>query len=275
MTPPPRLSTVPIVMNREVVPGRFLLACDAPDLAASTRPGQFVMVSFPGLLDPLLPRPFAVFSAGGKRVEILYRRVGKGTGLLSRLRAGERIRIFGPLGNGFPLETRRGSRTLVIAGGMGIASLHLLLLRLLHARAEGPLLLYGERRTEHLIPLAELEERGLAIELALEDGKIGKQGTVVDLLKAVLEEGRAGTSSTAFVCGPPGMMREVAPRLKEAGIRGYFSLEAHMACGYGLCQGCAVPAGRGGPPGEEALGFKKVCTDGPVFAADEICWEAL
>jgi dihydroorotate dehydrogenase electron transfer subunit len=247
---------------------------EAPRLAAEAQPGQFVMLSVPATHDPLLPRPFAVFKVQGQGVEILYRRVGKGTGLLSGMKPGDLLRVLGPLGNGFALPASSVS-SIVVAGGIGIASVHFLLLDLLKRRTAPTTLLYGARSREEIVPLESLEKEGLLIRIATEDGRRGVQGTVMELLPSALprQEDLASAAVASFACGPLGMLRALAARMEGFGMRAQFSMESRMACGYGVCQGCVLPFK--GEQDPKQIEYRKVCTEGPVFDAEEICWEAL
>jgi dihydroorotate dehydrogenase electron transfer subunit len=87
---------------------------------------------------------------------------------------------------------------------------------------------------------------------------------VTDLLEAALAE--AGPLRV-YACGPTPMMRRCADLASARGAPACASLENHMACGFGVCLGCAVPV-RGG-------GFALVCRDGPVFATGDVVWEGL
>jgi dihydroorotate dehydrogenase electron transfer subunit len=250
------------------------MAFEAPRLAAEAEPGQFLMLSIPPTHDPLLPRPFAVFNVEGRCVEILYRRVGKGTGLLSGMRTGDLLRVLGPLGNGFALPDP-SVESIVLAGGIGIASVHFLLVHLLRRQTAPTTLLYGARSHEEIVPLEFLDKEGLLLRIATEDGQQGVKGTVIDLLSTTLAP--TGNPPTAtmesFVCGPPAMLRAVAGRMKGLGMRAQFSMESRMACGYGVCQGCVIPFKGDHDP--KQIKYRKVCTEGPVFLAEEICWEAI
>lgn len=265
---------IPVLSNQELVPGIFRMAFEAPRLAAEARPGQFVMLSIPHTHDPLLPRPLAVFNVEGQRVGILYRRVGKGTGRLSEMRTGDLLRVLGPLGNGFALPDPSVT-SIVVAGGIGFASIHFLLMDLLRRQTAPTTLLYGARSNEDIVPLESLEKGGLLIRIATEDGQRGIKGTVIDLLSTALPrtESLPTAAIESFVCGPMAMLRAVAEKMKGLGMRAQFSMESRMACGYGVCQGCVLPfKGDDDPP---RVKYRKVCTEGPVFAAEEICWEAV
>jgi len=227
-------------------------------------PGQFVMLS-PGALaavprtDPLLPRPMAVYRGAGERIEILYRRSGRGTALLAEARAGERVGLVGPLGRPFALPAP-GERALLVGGGTGIASLY----GLAAALGGGATVLLGARSAVDLMGREDFEALGAALAIATEDGSAGLRGLVTELLERELAR---GGPARVYACGPTPMMRRCAELAAGAGAAAIVSLENHMACGYGVCLGCAVPVRAGG--------YALVCRDGPVFAASDVAWEGL
>jgi dihydroorotate dehydrogenase electron transfer subunit len=233
-------------------------------------PGQFVMLS-PGArgdaerFDPLLPRPMAVYRAtasGADRsaLEILYKATGRGTRLLAGARAGERVRVVGPLGASFSLP-EPGERALLVGGGTGIASLYELAAR---ARERVPVVvLLGARSAADLMGRADFESLGVELRVASEDGSAGRRGLVTELLEAALGEPGAGRD-LVYACGPTAMMRRAAELAAARGRRCIVSLENRMACGFGVCLGCAVPRAQGG--------FALVCRDGPVLDAASVSW---
>jgi dihydroorotate dehydrogenase electron transfer subunit len=234
------------------------------------------MISLPHCLDPLLPRPFAAFDWDDGQLEILYRRVGKGTSLLSHVRIGSILQVLGPLGRGYRLQETQGSPALVFAGGIGFASVHFLLKqRLLNGQAAT--LLYGTRASSELYPLeTSLPEHPLLkVHLATEDGAKGFRGNVHDLFLDLRarEPGFTGSYRVAFGCGPVPMMRVFSRTLQSEGVPAEISLETHMACGYGVCQGCVIQTQRS--PEKYATRYRKVCVDGPVFSHDEVDWETI
>jgi dihydroorotate dehydrogenase electron transfer subunit len=254
----------------------FRLSLDARAIPDSVQPGQFFMISFPGVFDPLLPRPFAAFDREGERLDLLYRKVGKGTGILAELRTPATLQVFGPLGRGYRTEAAAGTGILIFAGGIGFASVYLLLKDLL-SREYPVTLLYGTRFADQLYPLEE-ELRAhpcLELHLATEDGGEGVQGNVHELYLSLRENepGFADKHQLAFGCGPLPMLKAFAGTLQALGLPSQVSLEANMACGYGVCQGCAVSAGRSREAA--AGGYRKVCADGPVFSTEELDWDAL
>ena len=236
-------------------------------------PGQFVMLS-PGprtaapRSDPLLPRPMAVYRTRDARgadraaeVEILYRRSGRGTALLAEAVPGQRVAVVGPLGRGFAAP-EPGERALLVAGGTGIASVYELAARLAGTNAVGVLL--GARTSGELMGLEDFTALGVELRVATEDGSRGARGLVTELLEAALDE---PGPACIYACGPTPMMRRCAEIAAARGRPCIASLENQMACGFGVCLGCAVPLAAGG--------FALLCRDGPMFAADAVAWEAL
>jgi dihydroorotate dehydrogenase electron transfer subunit len=229
-------------------------------------PGQFVMLS-PGArggaerADPLLPRPMAIYRVRGEaprcEVEILYKVTGRGTALLRDTSPGDRVRVVGPLGRGFPAPPP-GSVGLLVGGGTGIASLYELAARE-SGRARLAVLL-GARSASDLMGHADFAELSVELEIATEDGSSGRRGLVTELLERRL----GSVDVTVYACGPTPMMRRAAELSTARGARCLVSLENHMACGFGVCLGCAVPRREGG--------YGLVCRDGPVFESDAVDW---
>jgi dihydroorotate dehydrogenase electron transfer subunit len=217
------------------------------------RPGQFAMLGLDphGLRhDPLLPRPMALYRGRGERLEFRFKPVGRGTRLLGALAPGAELGVVGPLGNGFePAD----ARAILVGGGTGIASLY----ELAANAPAGLRVLLGGRTRDDILGLDDFAALPIALEIATEDGSLGARGLVTERLAP-----RAG--DTVYACGPTPMMRRCAELAAASGARCLASLESHMACGYGVCLGCAVPT---------RDRFRYVCTHGPVFDAATLVWE--
>jgi dihydroorotate dehydrogenase electron transfer subunit len=250
-------------------------------------PGQFLMLS-PGIrgrverYDPLLPRPMAIFRSRrigeaaevqvlykvvGRgtsllaEVQVLYKVVGRGTSLLADARPGEEVRLVGPLGRGFP-EPARGERVILVGGGTGIASLFELALRS-SKRARISVLL-GARTAADLMGRADFESLDANLQVATDDGSDGAEGLVTELLERVIAR---EAPARVYACGPTPMMRRAAEIAGAAGLPCLVSLENRMACGFGICLGCAVP--------RSDEGYHLVCRDGPVFESGDLSWEGV
>ncbi len=118
--------TVQIVSNERDTDSYFRLVVRAPQIAPLIQPGQFAHVRVLPLKDALLRRPFSIFQVEGDTFSILYKTVGKGTEVLSRMQAGGELSVIAPLGHGFTVPKRGGDTPLLVAGGYGMAALYLL-----------------------------------------------------------------------------------------------------------------------------------------------------
>ena len=240
-------------------------------------PGQFLMLGAGAEAgvprwDPLLPRPMAVFrelgphAAAGKetderQVELLYRVVGRGTTLLAEAVPGQLISVVGPLGRGFPVETGVGLAILV-GGGTGIASLYELAKALVRS-GRAVLVILGARSKPDLLARSDFAALDLELLCTTEDGSDGICGRVTDPLAERLAQ--VDGTATVFAVGPSPMMKACAALAANHSVACFVSLENPMACGFGVCLGCAAPRADGG--------FALVCREGPVFHAAEIDWE--
>ena len=239
-----------------------------PDIAAVSQPGQFVMLGV-GLGAPgawLLPRPFSVGWTGpGGEVGILLRTYGEGTRALSRLEVGQEALLLGPLGRPFeteadPVAAAAGPGVECIAGGVGLAPFIFLAAR---EAAEGRRvrLVYGERDAGAVFDpelIARLTDH--EPELFTEDGSAGRRGLVTAGLDPASRARLLG-------CGPTPLLRALAAFAREHGRDLQVSVEEHMGCGIGTCQGCVVRSADGR--------WVKACIDGSVFPADELDWAAM
>lgn len=242
-----------------------LLRLDAPAVAAEARPGQFLMVRVSDGPDPLLRRPLSLHAREGGAVEIFFQIAGRGTALLARRKEGETLDILGPLGLGFDFAAEaRGRRAVLVGGGRGIAPL-LFLGRELRAKGAAVKVLYGGKSAGDL-PLRErFAGDGFEIACATDDGSFGHAGFVTGLLE---EEIARRPPDALYVCGPEAMMRAAAGLARAGRIPAQISLESQMGCGFGACWGCVKRIARG-----DGGRWRKICEDGPVFAAEEIVWE--
>ncbi len=228
-------------------------------------PGQFVMLSCQSSGDPFLKRPFSLYRETDSetdgcisRLHFLIKAVGKGTNMLKELKPSASLEMIGPLGNGFRAP-EPGRRAVLVGGGIGIPPLV--------ALGVSPLLqnvpittCIGGRSKEDLLALDILESFSEELILSTDDGSMGHRGLVTKQLVEVID--RSKEPLAIYACGPDGMLRAVGRVALEREIPCQLSLEAHMACGYGVCLGCVVPSAEGS--------YVRVCRDGPVFEARDL-----
>jgi len=252
---------------------RLRLSC--PDLAATSQPGQFFMVRLPGRTDPLLGRPFALYDTvvdgAGKLIglEIVHLVVGRVTTLLSGLKPGDMVEIWGPLGTRFPEVPERVKRVTLVAGGIGQTPFLAYTRELTGQRGFGGAaprrvadrveLVYGARRQELLAGLDAFVEAGAQVLPCTEDGSIGLKGRVTDGLDS------GEKPEWIVACGPEPMLHAVARWARERDVPCQVSLETPMACGLGICFSCVVKVASS----EQASGwdYQRVCVEGPTFDA--------
>jgi dihydroorotate dehydrogenase electron transfer subunit len=250
------------------------------DLLSGAGPGQFLMLRctdlvrgahepFSGAMladDPLLPRAMSYHrireGVEGSEFSILYDVVGRGTAWLARREPGDLVYAWGPLGRGYSLRDS-GQNLLLVGGGIGIAPL-LWLADEAVAKGKSVVLLDGAGDSAGIFP-ADLVPNEVEVVVTTEDGSAGKQGLVTDVFMDYY-----GWADQAFLCGPNPMFAAIADVLRahEGSQRArrrkpvQALLESPMACGTGICYGCALFDRRGEP--------RLVCKDGPRFELREI-----
>lgn len=235
-----------ITGKREVGRGMWVIAMNAPDIAATVRAGQFVNLGWaPG---PLLRRPFSVYRVDGDDIEVVLKEVGTGTAQLLKMSEGDMVSCLGPLGKGFELASGPASSALV-SGGLGVAPMPL---AAQEARALGMTVtwVHGARTEAELCTEADGDD----VIWATDDGTRGFAGNAVSA---------APDADLVLACGPNRMLAAVAARWPGALV----AVETYMGCGTGVCLGCAVPLSGGG--------YDRACKEGPVYVASDIDWAAL
>ncbi|MEA2062991.1 MAG: hypothetical protein U9P14_04785 [Gemmatimonadota bacterium] len=259
----------------EVARATFVLSFEEPESAAAIEPGRFCMISpEPHESDVFLPRPFSYYRViDGRTVQVLFRVFGRATRWMAGLKPDDRIGVFGPLGNTFtlPVEPRAG-RVVLVAGGVGLPPLVMLAGRL--AAMENPPeidLVYGERAGADVVDLGSVLPGGVRLHLCTEDGSAGTQALATDLFRSVILA-HDENPLAVYTCGPTLMMASLADCVSAPSVVLFeASTEEHMACGKGICKGCAVPLSTG----DDSFTYRYCCTDGPVFNAFEVKWPKL
>jgi dihydroorotate dehydrogenase electron transfer subunit len=276
----PKYLAATVTEQVQMAQDTWRLRIHCPEIARVILPGQFFMVREPGVNDPLLGRPFALYDTvldeAGQPVglDFGYVVVGKLTARMTHWQPGDQVEIWGPLGNGFP---QPGTGSLVmVAGGIGqtpfLATAREALgqrtygepARQLEAFPDRVSLLYGARSQAYLAGLDDFRLDGLEVEVATDDGSYGHAGFVTELLKQRIQS--ETPPSTIFCCGPEPMMEAVSELAQQAGISCWLSLETPMACGFGACFSCVAKVR--GDDGE--WDYRRTCVEGPVFNAEKL-----
>lgn len=268
-------ATVPIVENVRLARDTFRVRIICPEIAHRILPGQFVMLRIAGLNDPLIGRPLAMYDVQGDTLDVVYLVKGKFTTRLAKLDPGDRLDVWGPLGNGF--TPHPAEHLIMVAGGIGQTPFLALAQERLGRRQFGTpprsvppvhqvTFCYGARTADYFAGLDDFAALGIDLRLSTDDGTRGQHGLVTDLLKQALAE--TTLQPRIVCCGPERMMEAVAHIAAAAGVPCEVSLETPMACGIGICFTCVAMI----KDDDGECDYKRTCVEGPVFAAEKVVW---
>lgn len=231
-------------------------------IAGHAKAGQFVSL-YSNDASKLLPRPISLcgIDAEAGTLRLVYRVTGEGTGTeeFSRLKAGDKIRVLGPLGNGFTVEP--GKKAFLIGGGIGIPPM-LGLAKSIKAAGTCEFVSVMGYRDAQTFLLDEFKEQGDCY-VATEDGSVGAKGNVLDAMKEYKLN-----ADVIYACGPTPMLRALKAYAAEQGMTCYISMEERMACGIGACLACVCNSKE--KDAHSNVKNKRICKEGPVFLAEEV-----
>ena len=270
--------------------GIYDLTLKTKNIAKAAKAGQFVSV-YSNDRSKLLPRPISLcgIDRDEDTIRLVYRVTGENTGTeeFSKLVMGDRIRILGPLGNGFTVES--GKKAFLIGGGIGVPPM-LQLAKDINAGVvqtsgavdtntqekgqteEKQINGHGKKicdmniimgyRDENTFLLDEFKEQADSF-VATEDGSVGTKGNVIDAIK---EKGLE--ADVIYACGPMPMLRALKAYAMEHDMECYVSMEERMACGIGACLACVCKTKD--KDAHSNVNNKRICKEGPVFNAKEV-----
>ena len=270
--------------------GIYDLTLKTKNIAKAAKAGQFVSV-YSNDRSKLLPRPISLcgIDRDEDTIRLVYRVTGENTGTeeFSKLVMGDKIRILGPLGNGFTVEP--GKKAFLIGGGIGVPPM-LQLAKDINSGVvqtsgavdtntqekgqteEKQINGHGKKicdmniimgyRDENTFLLDEFKEQADSF-VATEDGSVGTKGNVID---AINENGLE--ADVIYACGPMPMLRALKAYAMEHDMECYVSMEERMACGIGACLACVCKTKD--KDAHSNVNNKRICKEGPVFNAKEV-----
>lgn len=241
-----------ILVNRLIARDTYRMEIKC-EMSKHLKPGQFINVEVAGYT---LRRPISVSCYDPERetVVLLYKVLGEGTAKMAMLRSGEMLRIFGPLGNGFPIE--KGESALLLGGGAGVGPL-IQTAKALSGTMKTVTVALGFPTKAEVYGLEDFEALGIKPRLSTDDGTAGFHGNVLQLVEAERLQGEV-----VYACGPKRMLKGV----ENTFARGYISLDVRMACGMGACMACVCKDAK-----EEGR-YHRVCKEGPVFSIGSVVY---
>lgn len=248
-----------IVKKRELTNNIFLMDIEAPRVAKSSKPGQFIIIKN-DLKGERIPLTIADYDKEKGTVTIVFQTVGYATKQLAKYEEGDCVCDFvGPLGQPSEfihedLEELKKKNIIFIAGGVGAAPIYPQV-KWMHENGIKCDVIIGSRNKELLILEEEMKKVAGNLYVSTDDGSYGFDGRVTDCLKELVKvEGKK--YDHAVVIGPMIMMKFTSMLTKELGIPTTVSLNPIMVDGTGMCGACRVTVG------DEV---KFACVDGPEF----------
>jgi len=240
---------LPVEKIEKIRTNYIQLTIKEEEWASQCSPGNFFQIK--AVIDSQnrrLFKPISIYKVEENYISFLIKVIGEGTRALASLKSGDKLKIYGPLGNSFPLV--QDSNILLVSGGTGYPPLAYLKSKL--DSSNNILFLDGGASKDDIFPC----DYAYTI-----DGSFGLQGMVT---KDIAEFVKKKSFDCVYSCGPISMLKTLAQIVNP--IPYYVSMEAYMACGLGVCYGCVIPTKEG---------YKRVCYDGPIFEAETILWAEL
>ena len=225
---------------------KMVLEGDVSDIKNS---GEFINIKLDG---KYLRRPISVCDVDETTVTIVYKVVGEGTELMSKMPVGTELDILVGLGNGYDLSLA-GDTPILLGGGVGVPPLYNLAKRLI-ALGKKVTVVLGFNTKDEIFYEQEFKDLGAKVYVTTADGTYGIKGFVTDAMKDI-------EYSYFYTCGPEPMLKAI---YKASVTSGQMSFEERMGCGFGACMGCSC---------KTLTGYKRICKEGPVMKKEEILWE--
>ncbi|MCL2598960.1 MAG: dihydroorotate dehydrogenase electron transfer subunit [Firmicutes bacterium] len=229
-------------LAKEMVALRLQVEGEFPDLAM----GQFVLIQVPGRPDIVLRRAFCIadYDKASKQISVVFRVIGEGTAVLARVQAGQELQVILPLGSGWDMTKYQTQMEApirhiwLVGGGIGVVPL-------CGIPKEYPQFDYtsllGFRGKDDSVLAAYFDNS----QIATDDGSIGHQGMVVDLLRPAYDKQKP---DLILACGSVPFLRGLKNIQTQGWLQStqntpipiYASFETKMACGVGACMGCVI-----------------------------------
>lgn len=248
-----------ISQNRMIADRTFMMMLVGD--TTGIRPGQFVMIEMPELF---LRRPISVCDSHEGLLTLVYKVVGEGTQKMAEMVEGTTLEIITGLGNGYDLEKCKVQsaecNVLLVGGGVGVPPLFYLARCLMQSAKCKVQVVLGFNSINEVFAVEDFKRLGCEVTVCTADGSLGVKGFVTDGIEECIMQSAECKVPYYYACGPLPMLKAL---VKKIGTNGQVSMEERMGCGFGICVGCSM---------QTKNGIKRVCKEGPVFAADEIIW---
>lgn len=247
-----------ILVKEMLTPTICRMVVEAPRLAKSAKPGQFLIVRADEKGERI-PLTVSDYNREKGTVTIVTQKIGASTNAIVNMEEGDYFAdVVGPLGNAsefveMPLDDLRKERFIFIAGGVGTAPVYPQA-KWLHEHGIPVEVIIGAKTKDLIIYKDEMSSVCDKLHICTDDGSEGFQGLVTAMLEKLVSEGNVYTQAVAI--GPMIMMKFATLTTKKLGLPITVSLNTLMVDGTGMCGACRVSiAGK----------TKFACVDGPEF----------
>ena len=253
-----------LLKKEELKPGILKFSVQADEIVSTAKPGNFIEIRVNDDIEPFLRRPISIYNMNKENgiLEFIFQIKGKGTTILARRNEGELIDIVGPLGFG-TFKYSSYENLAIIGGGIGVFPLYELAKSAKNENKNVNTYL-GFRNKDLVVLENEFKEVSNQLTITTDDGSYAQKGFAIDFLKKDIEDGKI---DSIYACGPLPMLKAIRELAIEKNIPCQISLEERMACGLGVCLGCAVKTAKSP---KETPEYWHVCKAGPVFQAKDV-----
>lgn len=236
-----------IISNKKLTESIFEMVLEG-DTTSISAPGQFINIKLDGFY---LRRPISICDYDNSTITIIYKVVGEGTEVMSKMNSGDKLDVLCGLGNGFD-TSKALDKPVLIGGGVGVPPMYNLCKKLI-SEGKSVKVILGFNKKDEIFYEDEFKKLGADVKVTTVDGSYGIKGFVTDALKDT-------EYSYFYTCGPMPMFKAIE---STAVTSGQYSFEERMGCGFGACMGCSC---------KTKYGNKRICKDGPVLEREEIIW---
>ncbi len=255
-----RITDFEVIYNQRLNKNYYLLKLLDYETLPAIFPAQFVEIKIDNSPETFLRRPISIHDVNYEKntISLIIRIAGKGTEILSKISAGDKINMIYPLGNSYTMP--EDDNTLLIGGGCGVAPLLYTAKYFMNFGFSSTLLL-GYSNKNDILRKDKFAKYGKVYYSTI-DGSYGEKGTV--LQHSLLQnKNNLKRYSKIYACGPEPMLKALRIFAIKNNINCEVSLENLMACGIGACLCCVQ---------NTKSGHKCACTEGPVFNVKELIW---
>lgn len=238
----------------------FCIVVEAPLIAHSCKPGQFIIVRVDNNSERV---PYTIAESDDEKgtLTLVVQEVGLSSTKLCQLNPGDYVQdIVGPLGN--PSRIEKYGTVVCAGGGIGIAAI-LPILTALHKAGNRVISVLAGRTANLVIMIDEVKAGSDEVIIMTDDGSLGEKGMVTAGVEKVIQREHV---DKVLAIGPPVMMKFTSLLAKKYGIPNDVSLNTIMVDGTGMCGACRLTIG-----GKTRF----VCIDGPEFNGDEVDWDEM